>query len=384
MQMPFYPNRRSVIHILSRLWLVCFISFHVSQVTLADEVTNLYEASVPVASQDRDLRTEAIRNAFSEVLVRVSGRAEIVDGSRYPSIQEAVERATRYAQQYRYVRREPGAGTGQSSLSLWVRFDETAISRLLRDNQLPVWGSTRPATLIWLVVDNRGQRELVGSDMRNEVLTAMQQRAGLRGLPMRFPLLDLTDRSAVRVSDVWGNFETTILRASERYQTEAVLVGRVFQGYSGHWTARWSLYSDSRRQDWSSSGQSITEALHPGIDKTAEALAVRYAQVDHTDNATVLLHVKDVNSLADYNRVTKYLGTLSHVSSVQTVELSNEGAIFRINVPGGRPNVARAIALGRTLASVPVESVAVGQIPTSPQQAINPAPVPELVYRLVP
>ena len=384
MQIPFYRWRRSVTPVLLRLWLACFIALAVNQGALADEVSNLYVASVPVAGQDRELRDKAIRSAFSEVLVRVSGRTELVDATAYPAVQEAIGLATRFAQQYRYVKGEPDARGGQAGLLLWVRFDETAISRLLRENNLPVWGSTRPATLVWLVVDNRGQRELVGSDTRNATFSAMQQRASLRGVPLRFPLLDLTDRSALRVSDVWGNFESTILRASERYQTEAVLVGRVFQGYSGHWTARWSLYIDSRRQDWTLSGQAITDVLHPGIDKTAESLAVRYAQVDHTDEATILMHVRDINNLADYNRVVKYLGSLSHVSAVQTVELSPQGAIFRVDVPGGRLNVARAIALGRTLANVPVESVAVTQPLPAAQSATNPAPMPELVYRLVP
>lgn len=385
MQMPFYPYCRSVMQLLSRVWLVCFISLVINQATLADEIANLYEASVPVESQDRELRTEAIRSAFREVLVRVSGRAELVDAMAYPALQAAIESATRYAQQYRYVRSPTDAGTGQESLQVWVRFDETAVSRLLRENHLPVWGSARPATLVWLVVDNRGQRELIGSDVRNAHYMTMQQRAALRGVPLRFPLLDLTDRAALRVSDVWGNFESTILRASERYQTEAVLVGRIFQGYSGSWSARWTLYVDSRRQDWSLNGQSIADVLHPGIDKTAESLAVRYAQVDHGDDASVLMHIKDINSLADYNRVVKYLGSLSHVSAVQTVELSTQGAIFRVDVPGGRLNVARAIALGHTLASVPVESVAVAQaqIPANPATT-NPAAVPELVYRLVP
>ena len=387
MQMPFYRSRHAVMYLSTGLCLLVVMLFSFSHRVLADEVASLYEARVPVESQDRELRTQALRSAFSEVLVRVSGRAELVDATAFPAVQQAIESATRYAQQYRYVRSEPDTATGQASLILWVRFDETAVNRLLRENHLPVWGSTRPATLVWLVIDNRGQRQLVGSDPRNETYVSLQQRATLRGVPLRFPLLDLTDRSAVRVSDVWGNFESTILRASERYQTEAVLVGRVFQGYSGHWSARWSLYVDSRRQDWSLTGQSITDVLQPGIDKTAEALAVRYAQVDHSDEASILMHVRDVNNLTDYNRVHKYLVSLSHVSGVHTVELSAQGAMFRIDAPGGRLNVARAIALGHTLASVPVQSVNVAQaqIPANPGASQNnPAVVPDLVYRLIP
>lgn len=374
-------------------WTGLFMGFvflgAVVRVAAADEVANLYEATVVVESQDKEKRTEAIRTAFTEVLVRVSGRTDIATSPDFPAIKTAIETATRYAQQYRYLKTPPAADTQQPGLVLWVRFDETALSRLLRDNHLPVWGSTRPATLLWLAVDDRGRRELLGNDARNDTHTVLLDRAKLRGVPLRFPLLDLTDRSNLRVSDVWGNFESTILQASQRYQTEAVLVGRVFQSYSGYWTARWSLYSDSRRSDWTVNGKSMAEVLDPGIDKTAESLALRYAQVGQVDDRSVLVEVKAIKGLADYNRVVKYLHSLSHVSSVQPYELSAESTVFQVTIPGGRLAVARSIALGHVLASEPVASVPVATTPELPvpgDAKANSAQmvIADLVYRLVP
>lgn len=356
---------------------------------VAEEVPNLYEASVAVENQDKEKRTEAIRAAFTEVLVRVSGKTNLATSPEYPSIKTAIETATRYAQQYRYLKTSPAADTQQAGLMLWVRFDETATSRLLRDNNLPVWGSARPATLLWLAVDDRGRRELLGNDARNETYTLLLERAKLRGLPIRFPLLDLTDRTNLRVSDVWGNFESTILQASQRYQTEAVLVGRVFQSYSGAWTARWSLYSDSRRTDWTVNGKTIAEVLNPGIDNTAESLALRYAQVGQVDDRSVLVEVKAIKGLADYNRAMKYLHSISHVSSVQPYQVAAESAIFQVTVPGGRLAVARAVALGRVLAAEPVASVPVATNPGQPPAGDTTANtthliMADLVYRLVP
>lgn len=374
--------------LLGIAWLSC-----INGLAVAEEVTNLYEASVPVASQDRDKRADAIRTAFTEVLIRVSGRSDITNEQEFPAIAQAIKTATRYAQQYRYLKASPSAVSPPSGLMLWVRFDETALSRLLHDNHLPVWGSTRPTTLLWLVVDNRGRRELVGSDARDNTHTLMLQQAQLRGVPLRFPLLDLTDRTNLRVSDVWGNFESTILQASQRYQTEAVLVGRVFQNYSGNWTARWSLYSDGRRTDWTVSGNTMAEVLYPGIDKTAESLAVRYAQVDQVDTGKVLVEVKAIKGLADFNRVVKYLRSISHVSDVQPAELAAESAFFRVTIPGGRLAVARAVALGHVLASEPVESAPITSQVETTAPAISVAEgnkktpqlmVADLVYRLIP
>jgi hypothetical protein len=353
----------------------------------AEEVANLYEASIPVENQDKDKRTDAIRAAFTQVLIRVSGRSDVADAQQFPAITQAIETATRFAQQYRYIKTPAAADTQQPGLALWVRFDETALSKLLRDNHLPVWGTTRPTTLLWLVVDNRGQRQLLGADSHNETDTILQDRAKLRGVPLRLPLLDLTDRTNLHVSDVWGNFESTILQASQRYQTEAVLVGRVFQSYGGNWTGRWSLYAESGRDDWTVTGSSLADVLNPGIDKTAESLAMRYAQVDQVGAGKVLVEVKAVKGLADYNRVVKYLQSISHVTEVQPTELTAESAIFQVTIAGGRLAIARAVALGHVLAAEPVESVPVATLPAETAKA-NPQQDPgmvvaDLIYRLV-
>ena len=386
MLLNFLQGKSPLIRCLSSM--VLFISCSGFAPVWAEQVTDLYEVTVPVASQGREERSDAIRQAFSEVLVRVSGRADIVHSTDYPNIQTAIETATHFAQQFRYRQRTPQPGdSDQSAFALWVRFDETAITRLLRSNNLPVWGMTRPSTLVWLAIDERGHRELVGNNSKHAALSILLTQAKRRGVPITLPLLDLTDRSNLRVSDVWGNFESTILRASQRYQTEAVLVGRVFQAY-GSWNARWSLYSDSRRRDWALKGASINEVLLPGIDTTAEALAMRYAQVGESNDGKILLQVKDIKNLADYNRTVKYLKAISAVSAVYPYQVADNGAIFELSTAAGRLGIARAVALGHTLVSEPVESVPIPDLPVAGAPAENvPATkqiIPDLNYRLVP
>jgi hypothetical protein len=371
--------------------LCCWVLFLPGTTAYADKVPRLYEASIPVHTQSREERNDAIRTAFAEVLVRVSGRTDIVDADEFPGVATAIDTATRYAQQFRFYRANPApTDPDKPKLVLWVRFDEKAISRLLRSNQLPVWGDTRPATLVWLVIDNRGQRTLIGNDTKDTSKTMIAEQAQLRGLPLRFPLLDLTDRQNLNVSDVWGNFESTILHASQRYKTEAVLVGRVYQGYSGSWTGRWSLYSDGRRQDWSLTETELAAVLMPGIDKTAESLAVRYAQVGQTEDNEVLVLVKDIRGLPDYNRAVKYLQELSHVSKVNPFQIEQNSALFRVTAAGGRLTLARSVSLGDVLIVEDVSSVPVtGSVPPAgdkqeSDKAAFTQLLPDLTYRLVP
>jgi len=357
----------------------------------ADVVKGLYESKVLVTSQAKKERTEALRQAFMRIIIRVSGRIDIVQSADYPNIQEAIELATRYAQQYRYLKYKPQPGADQTKkLILWVRFDEAAVTRLLSNNNIPIWGSARPATLVWLVIDNRGQREMIANNSQHEARNILVRQSRQRGVPLRLPLLDLKDRSSLRISDVWGNFESPIMLASQRYQTEAVLVGRAFQSTGGYWNVRWSLYSDSRRQDWSMSGSTLDEVLLPGIDTTAEILSSRYASAGQAEAGIVLVQVKDIKNLADYNRVLAYLKKLSHVSSVQPSYLTASNAIFKLTTPQGRLGIARGVALGHTLVSETVASTTEPTLPpaqtgeqATAQAALNEV-TPDLVYRLVP
>lgn len=337
----------------------------------AEDVPALYEARVPVESQDREERDAAIQAAFREVLVRVSGRHLVLTVT---SIEQALEQANRYVQQQGYQKADK-AVRGKAQLLLWVRFDKQAVDRLLHDNRLPVWGRTRPATLIWLAVDDRRKRVLLSNDMDNQLRQYLDDYARQRGIPVRLPLMDLADRSAVGVSDVWGNFEDNLLQASERYQPEAILVGRVARTTAGTWSARWSLYQDGRRQDWTASAEALHEVIRPGIDQVADTLAERFARLDEAGGGDMLLvKVKDIRDLGAYDRVVSYLDSLSAVSRVQTHSIQADSVVFILSSRSGRDAINRAISLGHTLAAEAVTPVA-GQAGTLTL---------DLQYRLLP
>jgi hypothetical protein len=175
------------------------------------------------------------------------------------------------------------------------------------------------------------------------------------------------------------------MQASQRYQTEAVLVGRVFKGYGG-WNARWSLYSDSRRHDWTLTGMTLQEVIYPGIDSTAESLAMRYAQSGESTDGKVVIQIKDIKSLADYNRAVKYLKTISSVSDIHPFQIAAESAMFELKTPAGRLGVARAVALGHTLVTEPIESLPLSTPPVTGEATSTTTPqiVPDLTYRLIP
>ncbi len=354
----------------------------------AEEVPGLYEAEVPVESQDREVREVALRVALQQVLVRVTGRRMVLTMA---DIEPLLEQAPRYVQQFRYQTREAN-GKDEPTELLWVRFDKQAVDRLLRENRLPIWGRTRPATLIWLVVDDRRDRELLSNDMDTRARQAIEQQARLRGLPLRFPLMDLTDRSVISVSDVWGNFEDNILQASARYDAEAVLVGRVAKTTSGGWSGRWNLYQEGRSQNWNVAGQALGEAVVPGINRLADLLAEQFARIGQNDQHEQLrVRVSDVNGLAGFNRVMKYLKDLSLVEAVRIEQLEADNLTLILSSRHGRLAINQAVSLGHTLKAETVSMTpAPPDLPMTGQVIAQDSPLEpqtrpvDLQYRLLP
>ncbi|MDZ7663522.1 DUF2066 domain-containing protein [Thiohalophilus sp.] len=362
------------------LWLVTPLQ--------AEQVSGLYEARVPVESQARDVREVALRVALQQVLVRVTGRRRVLTVT---DIEPLLEKAPRYVQQFRYQSREV-EGEDKPTDVLWVRFDKQAIDRLLHENRLPVWGRTRPATLIWLVVDDGRERELLSNDMNTRARRALEEQARLRGLPLRFPLMDLTDRQAISVSDVWGNFEDNLLQASKRYDAEAVLAGRVTRTGSGDWRGRWTLYQDGRRQTWNASGQALAEALTPAIDQLADLLAEQYARVGQNDQSESLrVRVTGVKGLDAFSRVMNYLNDLALVEDVRIDQIEADSVSLILTSRHGRMAINQAISLGRTLEAetVPMARSGLQNPLAEPVQGDDSGmPLPtrqvDLQYRLLP
>ncbi len=327
------------------VFLSLMLNAGLASVSRADDIPGLYETEITVGTQDVEERRAALTAGMRQVLLRVSGRSIVLT---ITAVEDALTHPTRYVQRYRY-RNQTGADGAQEKV-LWVRFDEKAINKLLRENRMPVWGRTRPAVLVWMVVDDRQSRILLGNNDEHPAKTLISEQARLRGIPLRWPMLDLRDQSSITASDVWGSFEDTIIRASRRYQTEAILVGRVYKTYGGSWNVRWTLYDRGHREDWNARAESLIESLIPGVDRTASILAQRFAQVENDEqNNSVLVRVYGINSLAAYNKTLKYLSRLAVVTHVQAHSVFPDNVIFQLNSRNGRLAVSQAVALGHTL-----------------------------------
>ncbi|HET9679273.1 MAG TPA: DUF2066 domain-containing protein, partial [Gammaproteobacteria bacterium] len=243
---------------------------------------SLFQASVPVADQSAAARDEALRNALEVVLVRVTGNPLVASSSAAASL---LDNAAHYAGSYHYEQRIPASVQTQAQvgelaaepepvLHLSASFDPAALERAVRQAGLPYWGE-RPETLVWLAVEEG--RQLVGdanTGIAAKAHDALLQAARARGITLIFPLLDTQDRQLVSYTDVWAGFNDRVLAASERYGTDTVLVGKLYQTGNG-WQAQWQLLDDtgSATSQWQSLSGPLASVMAGGINPLADAYA---------------------------------------------------------------------------------------------------------------
>ncbi len=324
----------------------------------AAQLNGLYEAEVELADQGLDTRATAMGEAMAAVLLKVSGSAAVLDE---PVIKSAMEDAARYVQQFRYrseaipaEKREKlrgGERAAEERLLLWVGFDSASIDSLLRRFGFNVWSAARPGTLVWLAVEEGSRRVLVGANDRGLVRDVLESEAQRRAIPLRLPLLDLTDQSKVRAVDVWGGFVDNIEAASLRYETQAILIGKLYS-LGKEWEARWTLRYQGDQYEWLQRARDISTVIASGVGGTSDYLSKRFAASSYLGQDQLALRIEGVANMNDFRRINDYLLSLHGVSVVTLRKTDATSSSFLVEVEGGRETVLQAIAMGDMLVEV--------------------------------
>jgi hypothetical protein len=309
---------------------------------LAIPVPGLYEARVPVTDQNPGQREQALRQALSMVLVRLTGSRVLPDSA---AAQQILGKASSLVQGYGYETAETGTG-----LVLHAQFDPRAVQAALRAQGLPVWGDNRLAHLAWIALrDDGSPRAVLDAAGVAARAPAVARAADARGIVLMYPRGDAQDRSRAAFDDVWTAQHDKLLAASQRYNPDQVLIGRV-QRESGQWTGRWTLLNlAGQAEDWTVMHDTLDAVLEDGIQQLADREAQRFAVAAGLSAQDLLLQVAGVESLKEYGHVLNYLRGLNPVRSAQLVSVQNGAMVFRLTIDGTPDTIARVLAAGRVL-----------------------------------
>lgn len=315
----------------------CLALIGVFFVTVANaaEVTALYTAEVPYDEQRHDGRDEAYDDALKQVLLRVSGSELLQDQDLYDALfpDPAV-----YVVQF-----QPG-----EDQTMFVSFDGKAIEKTLRDAGQTLWGGDRPVTLVWLAVDwGQGEREIIGAvdaepiegearslDRNRQLRERILEIAASRGFPVVFPLLDSEDMAGVDYSDLSGGFNEPVLRASERYEVNSILIGRVRAGSAAQ--NRWTYLFGDEQRNWSGEPEYA-------VAQIADLLAAQFAIGGDEPMRAVDVSISGITSVDNYGQVQRIMAELNVIDSYSITEVAGDRLRYRVTAHGGAVRLARAL-----------------------------------------
>lgn len=354
-------------YFIRQLTLIIF-SLLVIQPGFAASISKLYESSVKVDSpkgekkqvKQEQSENQLIAEAFTQVLIKVSGRSDIAAAAGYSAMLKKAEAAiSQFRYDYKVLSEADNEASKQGEQKqekekwFWVRFNAKTINALLKEAQIPIWGEIRPETLIWFSQEIKGKRYLQSQLDEPEIYEVFKQQADKRGISLIFPFLDLQDQSSVSTTDIWGNFNDAVLLASRRYQAQSTLTSRLFKEPSGLWVSQWNLLMLGEVQSWEIRDEKLERILASGIDELADKLSRQFTQVaSETDGSAVLIQINNVGGFKDFQTLDDYLRNLATAKSVAVMRVEQDKVTYRINYLSSKNSLIQEIRLGDLLNSV--------------------------------
>jgi len=231
-----------------------------------------------------------------------------------------------------------------------MKFDDAKVKQQLRNNGLPIWGYQRPNVLVWLAVKDGKNRYLLKKSDQSQIKDALEKEARRRGQPVIWPEYDTLDRQQLSFIDVWGEFWEPVKQVSQRYNADAVLLGKMSWA-NGSWQVNWSLRLEDRIESWKLSAPDMGLITRSGIDVATDHVSSRFAVfADGANDGELLVRVSDLHSVKSFATVSHYLASLAPVKSVYASAVKASQVDFYLELRGDENDLKRIIALGKILA----------------------------------
>ncbi len=303
-------------------------------------IEGLYVGEAKV-DQVRGVDRNAQLKALDEVLFRLTG---LPNGAQRLSISTAD--LAQLIQSRQIIERSVvnAAGEPITELRERVEFDALAIDQLLANQELKRWGRERASVLVWAVMEEGFQVELLDDPMLEATMRELGRRLGL---DLIRPLGDALDLSELSLADVRGGFLDQTEPGLARYGASVALMLDLRPDMTG-WLARAFWRIDGVDGGQSFLGPSPQVVLERALEALFQAMVRRYA-IDLNDQAsrTQRVRIIDLSDPVQYAEVLGYLRNLGVVERVRVIEARGQQMEFELTLRGD--NLVDILAVGQTL-----------------------------------
>lgn len=291
---------------------------------------NPYQGNVMVGTFSESTLKEM---ALNQVLIKVSGNTHIVLRAESKLLLKQIQPML---SQYGYQKY-------QGTEYFFALFDKPKINKALRDMQQPVWGDTRPGTLIWLIENNKLLSDhAINRPNDTSISLPVQKNQYRRGIRLQFPLMDLDDNLALSVSDVRGRFYEPIANASSRYGLNHFVVAELKALDSGKWTLSWELVTADKPfkkniilvSETLSGTKSVV--MSKMVNAIADYYAGKYAIVDNDGEKFIqTVHINGIDSLAKLYELKRVMNNFLAAVSFKIIDTEGELITIDVKIRGG-------------------------------------------------
>ena len=290
-------------------------------IAIAADLSNLYQIELPVATQSQDIRADAVRDGFVQILTKISGDTDI---DQNPVIKEAIKKADYYVQEFSYS----APTTNSSTYTIHIRFDSNDINKLLRKAGTAVAAQPKPQILAWVsIYDNDDNNEIIGNESQNSLMVMLKSKSSKYDVSLFFPMMDVTDLNLVSEQTINQMDINTLKIASKRYGSDSFLIGSMFATDDG-WRSHWQFVFHDEKWEWSFEEKSA-EVIFTKLFGQINKLLNQYSKAEEK-NEWVKLEVSNITQEKDLKQLMQYL---KHLMPVQQVELSQfEGNTISLSV----------------------------------------------------
>ena len=313
---------------------------------------DLYTDTV-IVSQDapRKEQTQAIRQAFKRLLIRVSGIEQVLSD---PIINAEVDNSASYLAALKFGASDAlftnVLGESVPTKQMIMRFDKVAIDNLLIKNRQPVWGGKRPDTLVLLADRVNGGAHILADGEDSLLANELKNIARARGIPYVLPIMDLEDSLAFDFSSIFGLFSSDIEQAAQRYRPDAILNGRITELGNDQLQADWLILIKGDRYRLPTVQGTQQQVVAQGIDFLARHFSSQYALIlDPSQQGMITLEVSQVESLQSFALLEAYLNGINLITQVTLSQYADDKIAFALHISGNSTQLADIIALDNKL-----------------------------------
>ncbi len=314
---------------------------------LAVGATTLNEAEVPVAAQDSAARSAAATAALAEVFVKSSGSQQVLGN---PVVAATIRDADRQLVQFYFTRLvyPPRSDGPAEELGLHAVFSPQAIASVLQRAGEPILPPNRPAILLWLAIDDgsgTGPR-LFDRDTDATLAAWLRWHAVRRGVPLRFPEMDLQDSTTIGAGQVWALDSQALRAASERYGAGPLLIARLAATIDGGWLGEWLYLDGEQTSEGQGSAPAVDTLAGEIVGFGTEGVAARYAvRAAETEGEQLRLRVDGLSTFQSYYRAYRLLREMTSVRRVQLALVDRDTFFFDLVTASNTDSVLRELSL---------------------------------------